>query len=304
MSHSLNPDLLNLLACPECGGHLEIETDDLLCAGCRKCYEIRDGIPCLYPATIDEEHLHEEESLAGKMKHSEQDSHKQFGLNQWFESKKEFWNRVNRHVTEQGKTFINIGCGYDSNYVEIEKKGHLFVNFDLVYSMLTSLKNENGSASCIAGDINKLPFRKGGFDYVLSIDVIHHESDNLASLLQTFADLLKPGGTLFLEDPNAWGIYQAAKSILLPKFLYRFLRSLYHSIKKTDHKPADYEFPTNVWAIKKILKRLGFSDMVVYPNDSYPGIGPKAFRLYRWLSVFEHVKKYHSYHYMISAVKK
>ena len=89
----------------------------------------------------------------------------------------------------------------------------IFINFDLVYKMLSSLKDEYGAKFCVAGDINRLPFKKASFDYVISIDVIHHENENLKSLIKSFADLLKVGGTLFLEDPNAWGMFQAPKSI-------------------------------------------------------------------------------------------
>ena len=134
--------------------------------------------------------------------------------------------------------------------------------------------------------------------------MIHHESDNLKSLIKSFADLLKPGGSIFLEDPNAWGMFQAPKSILLPKLFYRIMRSKYHKLKQSSHRPADYEFPTNVWKIKGILRNLGFTDIVLYPNKSYPCISPKAFQLYNLFSGIEYIKKYHSYHYMISAIRK
>ncbi len=304
MSELLNPQLINLLACPDCNGNLETIAGQLQCTNCKKKYEIRNGIPCLYPSSIDEDHLQEEESLADMMKRTPDNKKDQFSLAQWDESKKEFWGMVKNNVEGNNKAFINIGCGYDFNYIVHEKEGSIFVNFDLVCKMLNFLKNEHGAKSCVAGDINKLPFKKASFDYVISIDVIHHESDNLESLIKSFADLLKSGGTLFLEDPNAWGIFQAPKSILLPKPLYQFTRSIYHKIKLSSHKPADYEFPTNVWKIKDILKNMGFSDIMVYPNNSYPCIASKAFQLYNLFSGIEYIKKYHSYHYMISAIKK
>ena len=211
---------------------------------------------------------------------------------------------VKESADGNSKAFINIGCGYDSHFIDYEKEGNMFVNFDLVYQMLITLKDEHGAKSCVAGDVNKLPFKKASFDYVVSIDVIHHESDNLKSLIESFADLLKPGGSIFLEDPNAWGIFQAPKSILLPKPLYRLLRSTYHKLKQSSHRPADYEFPTNVWNMKAILRNLGFTDIVVYPNNAYPCIGLKAFQIYNLFSSIEYIKKYHNYHYMISAIKK
>ncbi|MDZ7859518.1 MAG: methyltransferase domain-containing protein [Candidatus Krumholzibacteriota bacterium] len=303
MSELLNPQLINLLACPDCNSDLEIIASQLQCSNCRKKYEIRNGIPCLYPSSIDEEHLQEEESLADIMKRTHHNKKDQFISTQWDESKKEFWGMVKNNVVGNNKVLINIGCGYDSNYIDHEKERNIFVNFDLVFKMLNFLQNEYGAKSCVAGDINKLPFKKASFDYVISIDVIHHESDNLKSMIKSFADLLKPGGTLFLEDPNAWGMFQIPKSILLPRSIYRLMRSMYHKLRQSKHRPADYEFPTNVRKIKDILRNLTFTDIVVYPNNSYPCIGPKAFQLYNLFSGLDYIRKYHNYHYMISAIK-
>jgi SAM-dependent methyltransferase len=264
---------------------------------------VRSGIPLMYPATMDMEHLREEEDLARMMKLPVVSESEKFNREQWALSKKEFWGVVEREVKRSGQSFVNIGCGFDKSFKTIEDRGNLFVNFDMVSSMLEALCNESGAQSCVAGDINRLPFRKGHFDHVVSIDVIHHECDNLRPLLQSFRDLLKPGGTLFLEDPNAWGMFQAAKSVLLPRSLYRFLRSTYHRLKRSTHRPADYEFPTSVWQVMDLLKQLGFKDIKIYPHTAYPTIIPAAYRIYKLLSGTEYVRKYHNYHYMLSAVK-
>jgi uncharacterized protein YbaR (Trm112 family) len=44
----LNPELLRLLACPQCKGPLAEEEDNwLLCDSCRVRYPLRDGIPVM-----------------------------------------------------------------------------------------------------------------------------------------------------------------------------------------------------------------------------------------------------------------
>ena len=226
-----------------------------------------------------------------------------FNLEQWERSKLEFWAMVQAGVTGTDKRFVNIGCGYDSHFSALESQGHTFVNFDMVLEMLRSLQSQAGARFCVNGDLNRLPFKRGAFDYVVSIDVIHHDCDQLERLLGSFRDLLRPGGTLFLEDPNAWGMFQMAKSILLPRPVYRYLRSTYHRLRHSEHRPADYEFPTNLWAIKAILDRLGFRQIQVYPHTAYPTVGRGSHRLYQWLSRSEYVRTYHNYHYMLSAVR-
>lgn len=300
----MNRNLLELLACPDCRADLKMTNKHLECSECKHTFEIRNGIPCLFPESLDKEHLHEEESLAEMMMHDPANKKEALSIEQWKLSKIDFWDMVKHNISGSAKKFINIGCGFDTHFKQFEELGHTFVNFDLIYIMLQSLQEKHQAKSCIAGDINKLPIQKGAFDYVISIDVIHHECDNLEQLLDTFALLLKPGGILFLEDPNAWGMFQAVKSIFMPRWLYRFLRSTYHKMKKSTHHPADYEFPTNMHKVKKILQEKGFEDIQFYPQNAYPTISVLAFSMYRLCSWIPFVKTYMNYHYMLSAVKK
>jgi SAM-dependent methyltransferase len=303
MSNLTNPELLQCIVCPVCGGDLIELTDHLNCSRCPAEYEIRMGIPLLYPPSLDFTHLREEEKLAQMMKFPNLTEDEAFNSSQWIISKREFWETVQRNMQPSPSLIINIGCGYDEGFNQFEQAGHTFVNFDMVYNMLIALQN-NGAKSCVGGDVNRLPFKKGIFDYVISVDLIHHESNNLYSLLQGFQELLKPGGVLFLEDPNAWGIFQMGKSIFLPKFLYWFFRKTYHAIKRSIHRPADYEFPTNVWHVKGMLEKLGFQNIQIHPNIAYPCISKANYRFYNLFSKFEYVKKFHNYHYRLSAIKE
>ena len=304
MSSLTNPKLMQFLACPDCGGELRESANRLQCASCSTEYEIRNGIPLVYSKKMDFAHMREEENLAAMMKSPRLNAKERFSAQQWDISKQDFWSMVQRFApTSPQAAFINIGCGFDDRFRGLELQGNTFVNFDMIYDMLFDLQRRAGAKSCVAGDLNNLPFKKGTFDYVISIDVIHHENENLTRLLQSFRDLLKPGGRLLLEDPNAWGLFQMSKSIFLPKPLYRFLRSQYHRLKRSEHRPADYEFPTNVWRVKSILKQLGFKDIVVYPHTAYPSIGESSYRFYKLFGGFNFVRCYHNYHYMLSAAR-
>jgi uncharacterized protein YbaR (Trm112 family) len=46
---ALNPELLEILACPQCKGDIYLnETEDgLICDACRLIYEIKDDIPIM-----------------------------------------------------------------------------------------------------------------------------------------------------------------------------------------------------------------------------------------------------------------
>lgn len=300
MTSLTNPALICLLACPTCGSDLLEDAGSLKCTHCGREYKVKNGIPLLYPDNMNIDHLRGEENLAKMMKRPRLSKKDKFSLAQWEISKQEFWEMVGSNIDVAPKSFINIGCGYDSYFSSFEKAGYVFINFDIVYDMLYALQESLGARSCVAGDLNSLPFKKNSFDYVVCIDVIHHESDKIPILLESFRDLLKPGGILFLEDLNAWGVFQFAKS-MLPKPLHRLLRSVYHQLKRSTHRPADYEFPTSVWQVKSALEELGFCSIGVHPGKAYPSIGPASYRVYKFFGRFEWVRKYHNYHYMLSA---
>jgi uncharacterized protein YbaR (Trm112 family)/ubiquinone/menaquinone biosynthesis C-methylase UbiE len=319
-SKGVDPRLLEVIVCPDCHADLAISRGDLVCTRCHRTYPATDGIPRLLPKDLDVEHLHEEESLAQMMRHKETEPKMQFNRRQWDQSKMEFWSVIraqlmgdargsaecanNPAAARDGRLrIVNIGCGNDPNYVSLARTGHMVVNFELVMDMLRGLQAHYPAGHYVNGDLKNLPLRPAAFDCVISIDVIHHECDQLEGLFKSWRSLLKPGGLLFLEDPNAWGLFQMAKSVFMPRPLYRSLRSAFHKLRRSDHRPADYEFPTNVWHVKAMLQNLGFEQIRLYPQTAYPTISPGSYRLYEWLSAFDYVRRYHNYHYMLSAVR-
>ncbi|WP_457577301.1 Trm112 family protein [Desulfomarina sp.] len=45
---TINKDLLEILACPQCKGAVKLkEAEGILCEKCKLLYEIRDGIPIM-----------------------------------------------------------------------------------------------------------------------------------------------------------------------------------------------------------------------------------------------------------------
>ena len=307
--------LLTILACPDCRGNLEARReesgtaqdsgDTFQCSGCGGIFKIKNGIPLLYPKDIDKSHLAEEEKLGTAMKQSNVGPARVefFSENQWRESKKEFWIHVKSALGVHPGTIINIGCGIDARFLELRELGHTVVAFDMIFHLLDTLRETHGSRLGVAGTVRSLPFRKDSFDAICCIDLIHHEHAAVPGILESFKTILKPGGYLFLEDINAWALYQFPKSILLPKPLHGALRSLYHRLRRSPHPPADYEFPTSVWRIRRRLERLGFNDITVVPQRAYPNVCPVGYKLYTILARNERVRRYHNFHYMITARK-
>jgi SAM-dependent methyltransferase len=303
MAEVVGGPLIELLACPDCGGDLRSTSGRLECIVCGGEFEVRNGIPLLYPRRMDPQHLQGEEELARMMQLPPSTPKERFISSQWEASKREFWRLVSDTLASPPASIINIGCGYDATCLEFQRRGYLFVNFDIVYDMLSTLRTRDGAEWCVAGDIGALPLKGNAFDALVCIDVIHHEGERTEALLKSFRDVLKTGGTVFLQDVNAWGMFQMPKSLLLPKPVYRALREAYHSVRHSTHRPAEYEFPTSVWRTKDTLSRLGFSRITAHPHTAYPCVGERAYALYRLFSRLGWVGKHHNYHYTLSATK-
>ena len=60
MTPIIEDRLLDLLACPRCGGELGPGEYSLTCFSCGTSFDVRGGIPVLMPEGIDLEHLAEE----------------------------------------------------------------------------------------------------------------------------------------------------------------------------------------------------------------------------------------------------
>lgn len=303
MNGMIDNELLDLLACPECRNPLGRGESTLLCPACGIDYTIEDGIPLLYPKDIDREHIAEEETLGELMKNPDPSPKELFHEEQWKVSKEEYWSLVRDWTGErEGLRILNAGCGIDTGFFTLDRR-NMLVAFDLMPSLLASLREEQGSRHNVAGAVQSLPFREGSFDCVCCVDLIHHETDRIENIIDLFHEVLKPGGVLFLEDINAWGIYQFWKSILLPRPLHRGLRDLYHTIRGSGHRPARYEFPTSVFRVRRLLERAGFTGIEAVPQKAYPNVGPAAFRIYRVLSRHGRLGKYHNFHYLLQARK-
>lgn len=310
--------LLDLLACPRCGGGLEARADEeapgrtgpyiagtaaLACLSCGAVYEVRGGIPLLLPPDIDAARLAEEEKLGALMSDLPEQSKDALSEREWKRSKEEFWGFARGKLTGAGgKTVVNVGCGTDREFLSLSPT-HTVVAFDLMRPLLEILRDRHGSALNVAGAVQALPFRDGVFDAVCCIDLIHHEPDRLEAIIASFHRILRPGGMLFLEDINAWGAFQWYKSIL-PRPLHGALRSLHHRLRRSPHRPAPYEFPTSVFRARRLLERAGFARIEAVPLRSCPNGGRAALALWRLASRSARIRRYHGFHYLLCAHKR
>lgn len=297
-------NLVDILQCPDCSGRLRPEKDSLYCVRCVKGFPLDEGIPLLYPEDLDRDHLEEEKKLGEKMISGTGDRETSFSDREWEKSKAEFWDYVREETSsiEEG-IFVNIGCGVDRGFLDLKRPGIELAGLDIVPSLLKHLIRTGGLDAGIAGCVHRLPFRENSFDCLCCIDLLHHEWERSKMILEKFHRILKPGGYLFLEDINAWGLGQFHKSVLLPKPVHRLLRRLYHRVRGSENPPAEYEFPTSVFKTRDTLDRLGFVDISTAALNSYPNTSRQFRRFWKLASRLDRLSRFHNFHYMISARK-
>lgn len=107
-----------------------------------------------------------------------------------------------RHV-KNGKA-LEIGCGNAAYLSYLKYHGWDVVGLDLSSHSAKAAK-ENFDIDVFVGQVENAPFPNESFDYIHLSHVVEHFYDPLESMKKVY-DLLKPGGIIYVEVPNAEGI--------------------------------------------------------------------------------------------------
>lgn len=201
--------LLDLLACPQCGGGLalggeaaegeEIITGTLACQGCGESFAIRRGIPRF---------VEDKDDYCGN-----------FGF-QWQHWKAIQVDRLSGHRLSEtrfvadsgwddgwcrGKLILDGGCGAGRFTDVAAGLGARVVAMDLsgaIDACRETTAIHDGRVACVQASLFAPPFKKGAFDGVFCMGVIQHTPDP-ERVITTLPAFLKPGGLL------AYNFYEA-----------------------------------------------------------------------------------------------
>jgi len=299
----IQPELLEILACPDCNGYLHTEGSELYCSGCNRKFEIQNSIPLLYPKNLKISEFRENILLSEIENQSRTGKRAEYNAMQWKQSKQEFWEMIQKKTDNPPQNILYIGSGFDTGFKAFQKKGHFFINLDLINDTLETLKTEYNATHCIAGDLHNLPFQKQCFDALIMIDLLQYEKD-LESILKNIIRFLKPQGQLFIKEINAWGLFRFFKPIIMPRSLHAFFRKLCNSSAYKYPLEGRFQSPTSYWKVEQLLKQFGNFNIQAYPIHAYPGLNKINRRLYSYLSLIKPIPQYLNYHYMFSAIKR
>jgi glycosyltransferase involved in cell wall biosynthesis/SAM-dependent methyltransferase len=123
---------------------------------------------------------------------------------------------VQRYTSIPGKRVLDIGCAYGGFPVAFAKAGGEAVGIDISSALLElaakNVKDVSNAVSLYQRDITDSTQLKdlGTFDITTCNDLIEHVED-VRTALQNIASILKPGGLLYFQIPNAYSVGQVLK---------------------------------------------------------------------------------------------
>lgn len=118
---------------------------------------------------------------------------------------------------------LDLGCGHGWYATELAKRGYAMTGIDLSAGQIAQAKKhcaeQAASVELTAYDGVKIPFPDASFDFVYSINVLHHvvNLEVRERLLAEILRVLKPGGVFFLHEMNVENaLFRAYMSYVFP----------------------------------------------------------------------------------------
>lgn len=208
--------LLELLACPECGGNLDCrstESDErgdvlageLVCRGCSSAFPVRAGIPRFVPG---DDYASSFGLQWNQFRREQLDSDTGAGL-----SRQRFFAETGLHESELGgMRVLDAGCGA-GRFLEIASAyGCKVVGVDISSAVEAAAETvrDRPNAQVVQASILALPFKSGAFDLCYSIGVLQH-TPNAQEAAAALPRVVRAGGRVAVTvyERKPWTLLNA-----------------------------------------------------------------------------------------------
>jgi SAM-dependent methyltransferase len=124
--------------------------------------------------------------------------------------------RLQRYTGLRGKRCLDVGCAYGGYPIAFAAEGADAVGIDINARFLElaaeNVRDQGATVLLLERDVTKSDQISdlGRFDIITCNDLIEHV-DDVAATFRNIASLLRPGGLLFMEIPNARSVGQILK---------------------------------------------------------------------------------------------
>lgn len=184
--------LLDLLACPSCGGGLDSTVTSLRCVGCGRHFPLRGGIPVF----LDDFVAERGSSLLAHLQYAILGNPRVYDFQQTHFGGKPVTVRLEKELDHLGAvTLLDIGAGTGvvADLVSHETR---YVWLDHDTNKLRGLLSKPIDCYAVLGDAVRLPFGDGAADWTLMVEVSHHIPDSV--LEQCLSEAARVTGDRFL----------------------------------------------------------------------------------------------------------
>lgn len=219
-------DLTGILVCVRCGAALPPEASwdatGTRCAGCGAAVPVVRGIPRF----VDSDTYTESFSFEWKRHPCTQlDSAASRESEETFRAKTGL-----RPEDVAGRLVLDVGCGMGRFADVVSRWGGQVVGVDLGLAIEAAHANLEGRANVrlLQADLFQFPFRRGAFDIVYSIGVLHHTPDCEKAFRQ-LVPFVRPGGRLCVWVYGTMGPWERFAR-LYRRVTVRMPRRLLHAL--------------------------------------------------------------------------
>jgi SAM-dependent methyltransferase/uncharacterized protein YbaR (Trm112 family) len=159
----------------------------------------------------------------------------------------------------EGRLLLDIGCNWGRWSVAASRKGYRSIGIDPSLGALLAARRvcrQLGlEAQFVCGDGRFLPFADCTFDVVFSFGVLQHLSrENVRTVVDGIARVLKPGGRSLVQMPNLFGI-----------------RNLYHQARVRFRESRNFE--VRYWSPNQLVRTFGAIGPSSLTVDGFFGLG-------------------------------
>lgn len=249
----MSPALLESLACPQTGTHLQTTSPGFLSTPDGKFrYPVVDDIPRFVPP----------ENYAASFGYQwNKFACLQLDSCNGSNFSRERFRSITGWTKEdlQGKWVLDVGCG-SGRFAEIAlAHGARVVAIDLSSAVDACKKNlsPNPSLDVVQASIYELPFKPESFDFVYSIGVIQHTPDPRRSVLE-ICRMVKPGGSIAL-----W-IYERDWKSYIGTVGFKYLfRPLTKNMTRQGAEKFSNSIEAICWPILRFARHAGLPGKIV-----------------------------------------
>jgi ubiquinone/menaquinone biosynthesis C-methylase UbiE len=265
-----------LLACPECGGSLEINKNaELRCESCSQLFPVLSQVPTLLVNQTSAELKTQE--LYGDIWDNYRKPSRQQGYRAPAASHIELLKLASNSELVQGETGIDAGCGNGGSVIAMANQHPdiRFIGIDLTGSLqLAATRTENiSNIRFVQGNLMALPLAKHAFDFIYSFGVLHHTRDPQTAF-RSLLERLRPGGRITIFVYKDFTDLPLKKMLLAPVTLARRITTKLPAalLRKFAWCGAPIVFVTLAWPAR-LLRWLHLDRLAKHiPYGTFPGI--------------------------------